>query len=39
MSPEITKKIPYCGAGADVWALGVMLYLLVIGHLPFRAAN
>jgi 5'-AMP-activated protein kinase catalytic alpha subunit len=39
MSPEITKKIPYNGAGADIWALGVMLYQLVVGTLPFRATN
>lgn len=39
MSPEITKKTPYGGAEADVWALGVMLYLLVVGTLPFRATN
>ena len=39
MSPEITKKIPYNGAAVDVWALGIMLYQLVVGKLPFRATN
>jgi len=31
--------VPYSGAGADMWALGVMLYQLVVGTLPFRATN
>lgn len=39
MCPEIAKKVPYSGAGADVWALGVMLYQMVVGTLPFRATN
>ena len=39
MSPEITKKVPYLGSGADVWAMGIMLYQLVFGNLPFRATN
>lgn len=39
MSPEIIKKQPYNGAKADVWALGVMLYLMMVGTLPFRAPN
>lgn len=39
MSPEIIKKQPYIGSKADVWALGVILYLMVVGTLPFRAPN
>ena len=39
MSPEIVKKNPYAGAKADIWALGVILYLMVVGTLPFRAPN
>ena len=39
MCPEITKKVPYSGAAADVWALGILLYMLVMGGLPFRATN
>ena len=39
MAPEIIKKQSYIGAKADIWALGVMLYLMMIGTLPFRAPN
>lgn len=39
MCPEITKKIPYSGAAADIWALGIIAYQLVTGTLPFRATN
>lgn len=37
MAPEITYKTPYLGAGVDMWALGVMLYLMLFGKFPFRA--
>lgn len=39
MSPEIIKKQPYLGSKADIWALGVILYFMVVGTLPFRAPN
>jgi 5'-AMP-activated protein kinase catalytic alpha subunit len=39
MSPELVKKSAYNGGKADVWALGVILYLMLVGVLPFRAAN
>ena len=39
MSPEIVKKQPYVGGKADIWALGVMLYVMVVGVLPFRAGS
>jgi len=34
-SPELFVKGPYT-ATADVWSFGVMLYTMVIGHLPFQ---
>lgn len=35
MSPEIINGKPYMGIPADIWALGVILYALVDGSLPW----
>ena len=35
MAPEIVKKTPYNPQAADVWAAGVILYLIFVGKLPF----
>jgi serine/threonine protein kinase len=35
MAPEIFKKAPHCPRKADIWALGILAYRLVIGELPF----
>ena len=34
-APEILHKVPYHGTKADVWALGVLLYILVVKKFPF----
>jgi serine/threonine protein kinase len=39
MSPELVKKMSYNGAKADIWALGVTMYLMLIGKYPFRATS
>ncbi len=38
MSPERIKGLPY-GACADIWALGVCLYVYATGKIPFRYSS
>ncbi|KAM3871741.1 NUAK family SNF1-like kinase 1 [Diretmus argenteus] len=38
-SPEIVKGLPYQGPEVDCWALGVLLYALVYGSMPFDGAS
>lgn len=35
ISPEVLSGKPYLGKPIDVWALGVMLYMMVYGQFPF----
>jgi serine/threonine protein kinase len=37
--PEVLAKRPYDGRRADVWSLGVMLFAMVTGSLPWSTAN
>lgn len=34
MSPEVIRRVPY-DAAVDVWASGVILYILLVGYPPF----
>ena len=39
MSPEIVARVEYTGPPADVWALGVLLFVLLCGCYPFKAQS
>ena len=39
MSPEIVSRKDYDGSLSDVWSAGVLLYILLSGRLPFKAAK
>ena len=39
MAPEIVGRKDYYGVNADVWALGILLYAMLCGKMPFKAHN
>jgi serine/threonine protein kinase len=39
MAPEITLKKEYDGKAVDMWALGVLLYVMLTGVFPFKGSS
>jgi serine/threonine protein kinase len=39
MAPEITMKKEYDGKTVDMWALGVLLYVMLTGIFPFKGTS
>ncbi|CAG9328242.1 unnamed protein product [Blepharisma stoltei] len=36
MAPEIVARKEYAGPPVDVWAIGVLIFVLLCGHYPFK---
>lgn len=39
MSPEIVSRKEYCGFAADMWALGVIIFVMLTGSHPFNGKS
>lgn len=39
MAPEIVQKLEYRGEAADIWALGVLLFVMITGYFPYRGST
>ena len=39
MPPELVQRKEYCGFAADIWSLGIIIFVLLTGNLPFNGQN
>ena len=39
MPPEIIQRKDYCGYAADIWSLGIIIFVMLTGQFPFRGSN
>lgn len=39
MAPEMLKGGGYCAKKADVWSLGILLYVIVVGKFPWKSPS
>ena len=39
MAPEIVTKKEYAGPPVDIWASGVLLWVMLCGSFPFKGPN
>lgn len=39
MAPEIVAKKEYYGQPVDIWAAGILLYVMLCGTFPFKGID
>jgi serine/threonine protein kinase len=36
MAPELAMKLQYFAKKVDIWALGIILFVMILGYFPFQ---
>jgi len=39
MAPELTLKVEYIAKKVDIWAMGIILFVMLLGYFPFQGRN